>query len=62
MTPASCAVARRKRDPEFDAAKAERRGLFAEKQLWGSTKIVVGPEPQLCTASEKKKEGEKVEI
>ena len=54
MTSASCAVARIRRDPEL-MAKAERRG-FAEKQLWGSTKSVVGQSRSYVLLTRKKEE------
>jgi hypothetical protein len=58
MTSASCAVARIRRDPEM-MAKAERR-VFAEKQLWGSTKSVVGQSRSYVLLMRKKRK--KVEI
>jgi hypothetical protein len=58
MTSASCAVAGIRRDPQVDGKG--RKKSFAEKQLWGSTKSVVGQSRSYVLLYEKR--NEKVEI
>jgi hypothetical protein len=58
MTSASCAVAGIRRDPRVDGKG--RKKSFAEKQLWGSTKSVVGQSRSYVLLYEKR--NEKVEI